>query len=113
MAKSKSRTVEEIQADLATNRARMAASFGDFIEEVKPKNVAKRGVDQARGFVSDEFQAAKSQIKDESGWRTDRLIAIGGAILGVVVFVVTVNVIAGRRTHAIEATGRRALERGA
>ena len=110
MAKSKPRTVDEIRADLASNRARMSASFGEFVEEVKPKNVAKRGVEQAKGFVNEEFQAAKAQIKDDSGWRTDRILAIGGAIVGVVVFAVTLRSIANRRTRAIHPAKPRALE---
>ena len=110
MAKNKSRPVAEIRADLARNRTKMADSLGDFVEEVHPKNIAKRGINEAKGFVNDEFNAAKAQVKDENGWRTDRLLAIGGAVLGVVVFVVTINVIAGRRTKSVQAQVRKALE---
>lgn len=110
MAKNKARPVAEIRADLARNRAKVADSLGDFIEEVHPKNIAKRGINDAKGFVTDELNAAKAQVKDENGWRTDRLLAIGGAVLGVVVFVVTINVISGRRTKSVEAQVRKALE---
>lgn len=110
MASNKARPVAEIRADLARNRAKVAESLGDVVEEVHPKNIAKRGIDQAKGFVTDEFNAAKAQVKDEHGWRTDRLVAIGGAVLGVVVFVVTINVIAGKRTRSVEAQIRKALE---
>ena len=52
-----------------------------------------------------------SQVRDEEGgWRTDRLIAIGGAVLGLVVFAVTINSIANRRV-SLEARARRALTR--
>ncbi|GAB3820329.1 hypothetical protein GCM10028820_25990 [Tessaracoccus terricola] len=110
MASKKARPVAEIRADLARNRAKVANSLGDFVEEVHPKNIAKRTVNEAKGFVTDEFNAAKSHVKDENGWRTDRLLAIGGAVLGVVVFAVTVNVIAGRRTKSVQAQVRKALE---
>lgn len=110
MANKMARPVAEIRADLARNRAKVANSLGDFVEEVHPKNIAKRTVNEAKGFVADEFNAAKSHVKDENGWRTDRLLAIGGAVLGVVVFAVTVNVIAGRRTRSVQAQVRKALE---
>lgn len=112
MASKKARPVAEIRADLARNRVRVADSLGDFVQEVHPKNIAKRSINDAKGFVSDEFNAAKSQVKDENGWRTDRLLAIGGAVLGVVVFAVTINVIAGRRTRSVQAQVRKALESG-
>lgn len=110
MASKKARPVAEIRADLARNRARVADSLGDFVEEVHPKNIAKRGINEAKGFVADEFNAAKAQVKDANGWRTDRLLAIGGAVLGVVVFAVTLNVVAGRRTRSVQAQVRKALE---
>lgn len=108
MASSKARPVAEIRADLARNRDRVAASLGDFVDEVHPKNVAKRGVESAKSFVAEEFESAKSQVKDENGWRMDRVLAIGGAVLGVVVFVVTINTIANRRS--VEYRVRKALE---
>lgn len=111
MPKTTTRPVEEIRADIAASRARMAASLGDFVEEVHPKNVAKRTVSQAKGFVTDEFEAAKAHLKDDGGgWRTDRLLAIGGAVLGVVVFAITINSIAKRRTLAVRARALKALE---
>lgn len=112
MASKKARPVAEIRADLARNRAKVADSLGEFVQEVHPKNIAKRSINDAKGFVSDEFNAAKAHVRDENGWRTDRLLAIGGAVLGVVVFAVTVNVIAGRRTRSVQAQVRKALESG-
>lgn len=110
MASKNARPVAEIRADLARNRARVADSLEDFVEEVHPKNIARRGINEAKGFVADEFNAAKAQVKDANGWRTDRLLAIGGAVLGVVVFAVTINAIAGRRTRSVQAQVRKALE---
>ena len=81
------------------------------MESVKPQNIARAGVDQAKQFAKAEFDNVASQVRDEEGgWRTDRLIAIGGAVLGLVVFAVTINSIANRRT-SIEARTRRALTR--
>lgn len=106
-----SRTVDEIRADLAAARAKLAQATSDAVEAVKPQNIARAGVDQAKQFAKAEFDAVASQVRDEEGgWRTDRLIAIGGAVLGLVVFAVTINAIANRRT-SIEARTRRALTR--
>ena len=106
-----SRTVDEIRADLAAARAKLAQATSDAVEAVKPQNIARAGVDQAKQFAKAEFDAVASQVRDEEGgWRTDRLIAIGGAVLGLVVFAVTINSIANRRT-SVEARARRALTR--
>ena len=106
----KTRSVAEIRADLARDRARVANSVQNLATEVNPKNVAKRSLDDARGFVSAEFSAAKSQVKDDDGWRMDRLMVIGGAVLGVVAFVVTLNSIANHRTRSVQAKVRKAVE---
>lgn len=110
MAGSKQRPVADIRADLARNRARLADALGDVVEETHPKNIAKRGINQAKGFVSDEFQAAKSQFVDDEGIRLNRVLAIGGAVLGAVVFFVTINTIANKRTRSVDAQVRKALE---
>lgn len=91
------RSVEEIRADLARNRVAMSTAAADLVEEYKPKNIARRAVGDAKGFVAGEFRAAKSQIRDENGWRTDRLLVLGGAVLGVVLFAVTVRRIGNRK----------------
>ena len=93
-----SRTVEEIRAELASNRQSLAGAMEDLVDSVKPRNIAKRGLDDAKSFVADEFQAIKGELRDEDGWRTDRLMVIGGALLGVALFAVTIYAL-GRRNH--------------
>ncbi len=110
MPKDKTRSVDEIRVDLARNRAQVADAVSDFVDEVHPKNVARRGMEDAKHFVTGEFENVKAQVKDEGGWRMDRIKVIGGALLGVVVFVVTINVIANKRTRSIDARVRRELE---
>lgn len=90
---SQPRSVADIQADIAGSRARLASSVSDLIDDVHPKNVKARTVNDAKEFVSSEFAHVKSQVKDEHGWRVDRLVAIGGAVIGVVAFVLTVRAI--------------------
>ncbi|MHA6511263.1 DUF3618 domain-containing protein [Tessaracoccus sp. Z1128] len=111
MSNGSQRSVDEIRADVAAARAKLAQATSDAVESVKPQNIARAGVEQVKGFAKAEFDAAASQVRDEEGgWRTDRLMAIGGALLGLVVFAVTINTIAKRRT-SLEARARRAITR--
>lgn len=109
MAKDKSRSVSDIRADLARNRAQVAESLAEFVDEVNPKNVARRGVEDAKTFANNEFAALKAEFKDEHGWRTDRLMVIGGAVLGVVVFVVTLKSISHARNRSLGDKARKAI----
>ncbi len=92
------RTVDEIRAELASNRQSLAGAMEDLVDSVKPANIARRGIDDAKSFVTGEFQNIKEELRDEDGWRTDRLAIIGGAILGVALFAVTIYAL-GRRNH--------------
>ena len=92
------RTVDEIRAELASNRQSLAGAMEDLVDSVKPANIARRGIDDAKSFVAGEFQTIKEELRDEDGWRTDRLAIIGGALLGVALFAVTIYVL-GRRSH--------------
>lgn len=97
------RTAEQIRRDLAAARARVSAQVEQLVEEVHPTAIKDRTIDQARAFAQTEFESAKSTIKDEAGWRVDRLIAVGGAVLGVVTFLLTVRAITGAgRKKAIQ-----------
>ncbi|MEO7588669.1 MAG: DUF3618 domain-containing protein [Arachnia sp.] len=109
MAKDKARSITEIRADLARNRVHFAGSVGDFVDEVNPKNVAKRGVENAKSFATSEFDAVKAEFKDEGGWRTDRLVAIGGAVLGIVVFAITLKAIGNARNKSLGDKARAAI----
>ena len=104
------RTVDEIRVDLAANRAKMASATSEAIDALKPANIARESVNQVKQFAATEFKAAQGQFRNEDGsWRTDRLLVIGGAIVGAIVFVATINSIANHRS--IGARTRRAIER--
>ncbi|RMB62321.1 DUF3618 domain-containing protein [Tessaracoccus antarcticus] len=109
MAKDKARSITEIRADLARNRVHLADSVGEFVDEVNPKNVAKRGVENAKSFAASEFDAVKAEFKDEHGWRTDRLVVIGGALLGIVVFAITLKSISNARNKSLGDKARKAI----
>ncbi|GAA4899335.1 hypothetical protein GCM10025789_16910 [Tessaracoccus lubricantis] len=104
------RSVDEIRVDLAANRAKLANATSEAVESMKPKNIAKESVAQVKQFAKTEFEAATTSFKDEHGaWRTDRLLMIGGAVVGAVVFFMAVSSVANRRTLASQA--RRAIEK--
>ncbi|MBB1484466.1 DUF3618 domain-containing protein [Tessaracoccus sp. MC1865] len=104
------RSVDEIRVDLAANRAKLANATSEAVESMKPKNIARESVSQVKEFAKTEFETATSSFKDESGaWRTDRLLMIGGAVVGAVVFFMAVSSVANRRSLASQA--RRAIEK--
>lgn len=95
------RTAEQIRRDIAAARARVSANVEQLVEEVHPTSVKDRAVGQARSFAQAEFNSAKATIKDEAGWRLDRMLAVGAAVAGVVVFLLTARAIGGARKKSI------------
>lgn len=77
--KADPRSPEQIRADIAAARARMSANVEGLVAEVHPKAVKQRTVDETKAFMMAEVDNAKRQVKDEDGWRTDRLTVAGAA----------------------------------
>lgn len=100
------RTVEDIRAEMAGTRAKLRASVADLTESVKPRNILRKGADEVKDFARTEYADIRSQFVEPDGsLRTKRVLAIAGAVVGVVAFAVTVNALAGRR--AVRAPERR------
>ncbi len=110
MTKDRSQGFEEIRARLADNRAKLTESVQDLVEENKPKNIAKRFVSDGVQFAEREYQATKNYFQDEHGWRLDRIATVGGAVLGFIVFAVTVNSITGKSRQQLCDEALKALE---
>ena len=92
MADTTTRSKQDIEAEIAAARARLADNVAGLISQVHPKAVVQRGIDDARGFAATEFANAKAQVVDDRGrLRTERVALIGGAIAGVVTFLVLVR----------------------
>jgi hypothetical protein len=84
---TQARTTEQIEADIAATRARLATTVDELVDRAHPKNIAKRQVEQA-----------KAQVFDERGQlRTQKLIAVGGAVVGVVGMLLVIRRLVGRR----------------
>ena len=90
------RSKAQIESDIAAARARLSANVEGLISEVHPRAVATRRVDDAKTFAKTEYASAKKQIKDENGWRYDRLAVVAGALVGTVIFVRVVRSIMGK-----------------
>jgi len=90
------RTVDQIRNDLAARRSKLSSDVEGLVEEVHPTAVKQRAVNDAKAMAQSEFETLKSTVKDEDGWRTDRLAIAGGALLGVVTFLLTVRAIIGK-----------------
>lgn len=81
------RSTEQIEADIAATRARLAATVDELVDKAHPKNVAKRQVESAR-----------AQVFDADGrLRTQKLIAVGGAAVGVIGLLLLFRKLVGRR----------------
>ena len=92
MADTSTRSKQDIEAEITAARERLAANVAGLINQVHPKAVVQRGIDEARGLAATEFANAKSQIVDENGsLRTERVLLIGGAVAGMVTFVLLVR----------------------
>lgn len=91
-------TPEDIERELAAARARLADNVASLFSEVHPKAVVHRQVEEAKTFAKEQAHTFTSQFKDDSGWRVNRLVAVGGAVVGVVVFGLVIRAIAGKKT---------------
>lgn len=130
-AKVPPKTKEQLQADISAIRARLSGNVESLIGQVHPKSIANRAVNDARDLLDAEVGAAKQKIdetvssvrgfvrpkvdeasglvKDEQGWRTDRLMLIGGVIAGVATIVLPILLTAraiGKVVRKHKATAR-------
>ena len=87
MSDTQARSTEQIEADIAATRARLASTVDELVDRAHPRNVAKRQVEQA-----------KAQVFDERGQlRTQKLVAVGGALVGIVGMLLMIRRLVGRR----------------
>ena len=87
MSDTKARTAEQIEADIAATRARLASTVDELVDRASPKNMALRQVEQA-----------KAQVFDERGQlRTQKIVAVAGAAAGVIGVLLLVRRLVGRR----------------
>ncbi|MDN5569754.1 MAG: DUF3618 domain-containing protein [Propionibacteriaceae bacterium] len=89
------RTKEDIQAEIAAARARLASNVEGLITQTHPRAVAARTVQDAKSLLDAEVQSAKAQFVDPAGEpRYGRIAALGVAIAASVAFLVVVRSLA-------------------
>ncbi|HEY3006363.1 MAG TPA: DUF3618 domain-containing protein [Kribbellaceae bacterium] len=85
------RTPDQIEAEIAATRARLAATVDELVDRAHPRNVAKRQVEQA-------VTLTRSQVYDENGdLRTQKIASVAGAVAGVLVLLLLVRRLVNRR----------------
>lgn len=89
---AKQRTPEQIRADIQAARKTMVNNVEGLVTEVHPKAIKDRAVNDAKTFVADKVDEAKSVVVDRDGPRWDH---IGTAVFVAVGVVVTVAVLRG------------------
>lgn len=98
------RTKAQIEADLAAARARLTGNVEDLIDQVHPNRMKQRQIAKFKELAKAEADSAKAQFVNEDGSpRVERLAIIGGALAGLVTFIVSLRMIvkrAKRRQHA-------------
>lgn len=98
MAEAGVRTREEIEADIAAARQRLADNVQGLINQVHPKAIVANTVADARTFAQGGFEQAKAQFVDDRGnYRADRLGLLVAAAGGAVTFLLIVrSILKGR-----------------
>lgn len=91
------RTTEDIRAEIAAARSRLASNIEGLITQTHPKAVAARTVQDAKALAAAEIDAVRAQFVDAAGTpRYTRIGALAVAIVGSVAFLVVVRSIARR-----------------
>ena len=92
------RTREEIEAEIAAARARLAASVEGLINQVHPRAIVANTVSDARTFARGTFEQARAQVVDaRGGLRSDRVALLAAAAGGAIAFVLIVRSITRAR----------------
>jgi uncharacterized membrane-anchored protein YhcB (DUF1043 family) len=90
------RTLADIQADIDRAQRQIEDTLASLIDSVHPKAIAHRTIEDAKSFAGDQLSSAKAQVRDQYGWRLDRLALVAGAVVGVVTFLVAVRALGNR-----------------
>ena len=97
MASPQPRTVAEIEADIAAARDHLASNIAALVDQVHPKAIARRSIASAQGFVGVQSARVRSQLLDGDGAvRTNRVVVLGGAVAGLLAFILIVRAIVRR-----------------
>ncbi|MFP5282811.1 MAG: DUF3618 domain-containing protein [Actinomycetes bacterium] len=92
------RTKRQIESDLDATRSHLVDSIEGLIDQVHPKRIKQRQVDNAKQFLHTEAEHAKSLVFTARGdLRTRRLAIVGGVFGAVVALLVVLRTLLRRR----------------
>ena len=93
------RTQTQIEADLAATRSRLISSIETLIDQVHPNRIKQRTVANVKQRAANEVENAKALVFNARGdLRTNRVLAVAGAVAGVVTFWLIVRRLRERRS---------------
>jgi hypothetical protein len=82
---SPARTPDEISAEIAETRNRLAGTIDQLVYRVKPKTIAQR-----------QLETTKASFTNADGsLRTDKILKVVGVAVGVIVAIVAIRKIVG------------------
>jgi Protein of unknown function (DUF3618) len=92
------RTRDDIEAEIAAARQRLADNVEGLINQVHPKAIVANTVADARAFAQGTIDEARAQVVDEGGnLRTERVALLAAAAGGALTFVLVVrSILKGR-----------------
>jgi hypothetical protein len=92
------RTAAQIEADLEATRQRLTSSVETLIDQVHPNRIKQRGIARLQALRVEYTEKAKSQVFNARGdLRTNRLAAVGGALVGFIAFLAIIRKIRSGR----------------
>lgn len=95
--KAPPRTKAEIGADLAEARSRLSGNVEELIDQVHPNRIKQRQIAGIKQLANTELESAKAQVINSDGsLRTDRLAIAGGALAGLITFILVIRKILNR-----------------
>jgi hypothetical protein len=94
------RDADQIQADVGATRDRLVGAVEALVDRLHPLRIKQREVAGARRLAHDELETLKSLVFTARGdLRTDRLKAVGGALVGTVTLLLVLRRLVQRRRY--------------
>lgn len=81
------RSPQDLEHEIETTRDRLADTLDELLFRIKPKTIAQRKVEETRAHFVDA----------QGRMRTEKVVAVAGAAVGVVAFFVVVRKISSRK----------------
>ncbi len=84
-SKTSNETADDIAAEIARTRNRLAGTIDQLVYRVKPQTIVQRKLETTKA----------SFVNADGSLRTDRVLKVAGAAVGVIALIVTIRKVAG------------------